>query len=73
MGSSAPAVGGDRTSLRLLQDMLGQVEAELDTLSPDTVPASRSEGTRAKRGLAEFSVALVTTLGRLVHLLTQVP
>lgn len=52
--------------------MLGQVEAEVDALSPDTVPASRSQRTHAKQGLTEFSVALVSTLGRLVHLLKQV-
>lgn len=71
-GSSAPSVSGDRTSLQLLQEMLGQVEAELDSLSPDTGPPSRSRGAHAKQGLTEFSVALVSTLGRLVHLLKQV-
>lgn len=71
-GSSVPSVSGERTSLQLLQEMLGQVEAELDSLSPDTVPPSRSQGTHTKQGLTEFSVALVSTLGRLVHLLKQV-
>lgn len=70
--SSVTSVSGDQTSLRLLQDMLGQVEAEVDALSPDTVPASRSQRAHAKQGLTEFSVALVSTLGRLVHLLKQV-
>lgn len=71
-GSCVPSVSGDQTSLQLLQDMLGQVEAELDMLSPDAIPASRSQRTHARQGLAEFSVALVSTLGRSVHLLKQV-
>lgn len=71
-GSSVTSVSEDQTTLRLLRDMLGQVEAELDTLSPDTVPAPRGQRTHAKQGLTEFSVALVSSLGRLVHLLKQV-
>lgn len=53
--------------------MLGQVEADLDTLGPDTEPASaQSHKQHRTQGLTGFSVALVSTLGRLVHLLKQV-
>lgn len=69
-GSSA--LSGDQSSLQLLQDMLGQVEAELDTLGPDTGAAPWSQRTHVKQGLTGFSVALVSTLRRLVRLLKQV-
>ncbi|XP_034085508.1 spindle and centriole-associated protein 1 isoform X1 [Gymnodraco acuticeps] len=71
-GSSVASLSGDQSSLGLLQAMLGQVEADLDTLSPDTAPpAAQSQKPHRAQGLTGFSVALVTTLGRLVHLLKQ--
>ncbi|KAF1373025.1 hypothetical protein PFLUV_G00256060 [Perca fluviatilis] len=71
-GSSVASLNGDQSSLGLLQAMLGQVEADLDTLRPDTVPASaQSQKPQRTQGLTGFSVALVSTLGRLVHLLKQ--
>ncbi|TDG97309.1 hypothetical protein EPR50_G00224560 [Perca flavescens] len=71
-GSSVASLNGDQSSLGLLQAMLGQVEADLDTLRPDTVPASaQSQKQQRTQGLTGFSVALVSTLGRLVHLLKQ--
>lgn len=72
-GSSVASLSGDQSSLGLLQAMLGQVEADLDTLIPDTEPASaQSPKLHRKQGLTGFSVTLVSTLGRLVHLLKQV-
>ncbi|XP_033964807.1 spindle and centriole-associated protein 1 [Pseudochaenichthys georgianus] len=71
-GPSVASLSGDQSSLGLLQGMLGQVEADLDTLSPDTAPpAAHSQKPHGAQGLTGFSVALVTTLGRLVHLLKQ--
>ncbi|KAM8731483.1 spindle and centriole-associated protein 1 [Acanthopagrus schlegelii] len=71
-GSSVTSLSGDQSSLGMLQAMLGQVEADLDTLCPDTEPASaQSQKQNNKQGLTGFSVALVSTLGRLVHLLKQ--
>ncbi|XP_070709139.1 spindle and centriole-associated protein 1 isoform X2 [Pempheris klunzingeri] len=71
-GSSVASLGGDQSSLGLLQTMLGQVEADLDTLIPDTDAASaQSQKQHRTQGLTGFSVALVSTLGRLVHLLKQ--
>lgn len=71
--SSVASLSGDQSSLGLLQDMLGQVEADLDTLCPDTLSASaQSPKQHGRQGLTGFSVALVSTLGRLVHLLKQV-
>ncbi|XP_041817540.1 spindle and centriole-associated protein 1 [Chelmon rostratus] len=71
-GSSVASLSGDQSSLGLLQAMLGQVEADLDTLIPDTEPASaQSPKLHRKQGLTGFSVTLVSTLGRLVHLLKQ--
>lgn len=71
-GSSVSSLNGDQTSLRLLQDMLSHVEAELDTVVLDTESAPNSQGTHANQGLTGFSVTLVSTLGRLVHLIKQV-
>lgn len=72
-GSSVASLSGDQSSLGLLQTMLGQVEADLDTLIPATEPASaQSQKTDKAQGLTGFSAALVSTLGRLVHLLKQV-
>ncbi|XP_034416507.1 spindle and centriole-associated protein 1 isoform X2 [Cyclopterus lumpus] len=71
-GSSVASLSGDQSSLGMLQTMLGQVEADLDTLIPATVPASAQSQKKDKtQGLTGFSVALVSTLGRLVHLLKQ--
>lgn len=71
--SSVASLNGDQSSLGLLQSMLGQVEAELNTLSPDTAPGSaQSPKPHRTQSLTGFSVALVSTLGRLVHLLKQV-
>uniref|UniRef100_A0A4W6DKY4 Spindle and centriole-associated protein 1 n=1 Tax=Lates calcarifer TaxID=8187 RepID=A0A4W6DKY4_LATCA len=71
-GSSLAFLSGDQSSLGLLQAMLGQVEADLDTLNPDAVPEStQSPKQHRTQGLTGFSVALVSTLGRLVHLLKQ--
>ncbi|KAM6900466.1 spindle and centriole-associated protein 1 [Xenentodon cancila] len=71
-GTSASSLSGDQSSLGLLQDMLGQVEADLDTLCSDTVPASvQRPKLHRRQGLTGFSVALVSILGRLVHLLKQ--
>ncbi|XP_056290792.1 spindle and centriole-associated protein 1 isoform X2 [Pseudoliparis swirei] len=71
-GSSVASLSGDQSSLGMLQTMLGQVEADLDTLIPATVPASaQSQKKDNTQGLTGFSVALVSTLGRLVHLLKQ--
>ncbi|XP_031706434.1 spindle and centriole-associated protein 1 isoform X1 [Anarrhichthys ocellatus] len=69
-GSSVASLSGDQSSLGLLQTMLGQVEADLDTLIPAAVPAS-AQSQKKTQGLTGFSVALVSTLGRLVHLLKQ--
>lgn len=71
-GSSVSSLNGDQSSLQLLQDMLSHVEAELDTVVHDTESAPNSQRTHAKQGLTGFSVALVSTLGRLVQLLKQV-
>ena len=68
-GSSVASLSGDQSSLGLLQTMLGQVEAELDSLCPDREPASAQQRTQSLTG---FSVALVSTMGRLVHLFKQV-
>ncbi|XP_068160161.1 spindle and centriole-associated protein 1 [Antennarius striatus] len=70
--SSSASLSGDQSSLGLLQTMLCQVEADLDALSCDTVSASaESQKVNGKQGLTGFSVALISTLGRLVHLLKQ--
>uniref|UniRef100_A0A3Q0T1X2 Spindle and centriole-associated protein 1 n=1 Tax=Amphilophus citrinellus TaxID=61819 RepID=A0A3Q0T1X2_AMPCI len=71
-GSSVASLSRDQSSLGLLQAMLGQVESDLDALSPDTAPPSaQSPKWHRTQGLTGFSVALVSTLGRLVHLLKQ--
>lgn len=71
-GSSFTSLSGDQSSLGMLQSMLGQVEADLDTFSPDTIPTSdHSSHSHRTKGLTGFSVALVSTLGRLVHLFKQ--
>ncbi|MED6272869.1 hypothetical protein CHARACLAT_001075 [Characodon lateralis] len=71
-GSSVTSLNGDQSSLGLLQDMLGQVKADLDAVSPDTVPESAGSPEHHRRqALTGFSFALVSTLGRLVHLLRK--
>ncbi|CAJ1082162.1 spindle and centriole-associated protein 1 [Xyrichtys novacula] len=71
-GSSFASVSGDQSSLSLLQAMLGQVEADLDTLSRTPEEASPQNQNQCRtQGLTGFSVALVSTLGRLVHLFKQ--
>uniref|UniRef100_A0A3Q4I5W9 Spindle and centriole-associated protein 1 n=1 Tax=Neolamprologus brichardi TaxID=32507 RepID=A0A3Q4I5W9_NEOBR len=71
-GSSVASLSGDQSSLGLLQAMLGQVESDLDALSPDTAPTSaQSPKNHRTQSLTGFSVALVSTLGRLVHLLKK--
>lgn len=72
IGSSVAAFTGDQSSLSLLQAMLAQMKADLDTLGPDgDGPAASATGS-GKGGLSGFSVALVSTLARLVHLFKQV-
>ncbi|XP_076027421.1 spindle and centriole-associated protein 1 [Genypterus blacodes] len=68
-GSSVSSLGGEQSGLGLLQTMLGQVEAQLDSLSPQAAAESTQspQGCRTQ-GLTGFSVALVSALGRLVNL-----
>ncbi|XP_061661908.1 spindle and centriole-associated protein 1 isoform X2 [Syngnathoides biaculeatus] len=65
-GSPAAPLTREQSGLGLLQAMLAQVELDLDSLSP---PASTQSRRRPGQGLTGFSVALVSTLARLVHLL----
>lgn len=70
---SVAAFTGDHSSLGLLQAMLGQMKADLDTLGTDGDAASaEGQAENGKQGLTGFSVALVSTLARLVHLFKQV-
>lgn len=72
-GSPVAPFTGDHSSLSLLQAMLGQMKADLDTLGPDgEVASSERQGENGKQGLTGFSVSLVSTLARLVHLFKQV-
>lgn len=79
-GSTLSSLSGNQSSLGLLQGLLGQVETELDGLGPEEPPrapgAGEGEGTTGPKhsthGLTGFSVALVSTLGRLARLLRQV-
>lgn len=72
-GFSVASLSGDQSSLGLLQSMLGQVESDLDALCSETAPTSaQSPKWHRTQGLTGFSVDLVSTLGRLVHLLKQV-
>lgn len=72
-GSSAATFTGDQSSLSLLQSMLAQMRADLDTLRPDGGAASdEGRAEHGTQGLTGFSVALVSTLARLVHLFKQV-
>ncbi|KAM4605921.1 spindle and centriole-associated protein 1 [Polymixia lowei] len=74
-GSTVSSLSGNQSSLGLLQAMLGQVEAELDSLGaqePDAAqPPTQGPPAQKTHGLTGFSVALVSTLGRLAHLLRQ--
>lgn len=71
-GSSVASLSGDQSSLGLLQDMLGQVKADLDAMSPDATPETAGSPEHHRgRGLTGFSVALVSTIGRLVHLIRK--
>ncbi|KAM9332953.1 spindle and centriole-associated protein 1 [Pholidichthys leucotaenia] len=67
-GSSIASLSRDQSSLGLLQTMLGQVEADLDNLSPSAASSTEPQRTQ---GLTGFSVALVSTVGRLVKFLKQ--
>lgn len=72
-GSSVASLSGDQSSLGLLQDMLGQVKADLDTMSSDTAPEpTGSPEPYGRQGLTGFSVSLVSTIGRLVQLIRKV-
>ncbi|CAL8294326.1 unnamed protein product [Lota lota] len=75
-GSAVLPLSGNQSSLDLLQAMLGRVEADLDSLGlqePEREGQPAAEAATAPRtqGLTGFSVALVSTLGRLVRLLRQ--
>uniref|UniRef100_A0A3B5LXS8 Spindle and centriole-associated protein 1 n=1 Tax=Xiphophorus couchianus TaxID=32473 RepID=A0A3B5LXS8_9TELE len=71
-GSSVASLSGDQSSLGLLQDMLGQVKANLDTMSSDIAPEpTGSPEPYERQGLTGFSVALVSTIGRLVQLIRK--
>ncbi|XP_064805501.1 spindle and centriole-associated protein 1 isoform X2 [Oncorhynchus masou masou] len=78
-GSTLSSLSGNQSSLGLLQGLLGQVETELDGLGLEEPPrapgAGEGEGTTGPKhsthGLTGFSVALVSTLGRLARLLRQ--
>ncbi|XP_008306207.1 spindle and centriole-associated protein 1 isoform X3 [Cynoglossus semilaevis] len=67
-GSSVAFLSGDQSTLGLLQTMLGQVEAELDNLGPDSAPEkAQSPEEHRTQGLTGFSVALINTMARLVQ------
>ncbi|KAL1006519.1 hypothetical protein UPYG_G00073360 [Umbra pygmaea] len=74
--SALSSLGENRSSLALLQGLLGQVEVELEGLgSEEPHVAPGSEGAtgshHSTQGLTGFSVALVSTLGRLATLIRQ--
>ncbi|XP_030205065.1 spindle and centriole-associated protein 1 isoform X2 [Gadus morhua] len=76
MDGSAVSLSGTRSSLDLLQGMLGRVEEDLDSMGPqeperEGQPSSGAGPTPRTQGLTGFSVALVSTLGRVVQLLRQ--
>ncbi|XP_072545087.1 spindle and centriole-associated protein 1 isoform X3 [Salminus brasiliensis] len=62
--SELSSQSANQSSLELLQDMLGQVETELACLEPQG-PLGSSKPPNQHRGLTGFSVALVSTLGRI--------
>uniref|UniRef100_A0A672NK95 Spindle and centriole-associated protein 1 n=1 Tax=Sinocyclocheilus grahami TaxID=75366 RepID=A0A672NK95_SINGR len=63
-GSGLSSMAGNQSSLELLQGMLEQVDTELDSLDHQN-PSSEAGSQQQRPGLTGFSVALVTTLGRL--------
>ncbi|KAA0704736.1 Spindle and centriole-associated protein 1 [Triplophysa tibetana] len=64
-GSGLSSLAGNQSSLELLQSMLEQVENELDSLDPQEPSSSEAGHQQRKQGLTGFSVALVSTVGRL--------
>uniref|UniRef100_UPI0037E70CC0 spindle and centriole-associated protein 1 n=1 Tax=Semicossyphus pulcher TaxID=241346 RepID=UPI0037E70CC0 len=71
-GHSFASLSGNQSSLGLLEAMLGQVEADLDTVSPSLEAASAQSHKQSRtKGLTGFSVALISSLGRLVNLFKQ--
>ncbi|XP_041717678.2 spindle and centriole-associated protein 1 isoform X1 [Coregonus clupeaformis] len=78
-GSTLSSLSGNQSSLGLLQGLLGQVETELEGLGPEEPPRAPGAGggerttgpKHSTHGLTGFSVALVSTLGRLARLLRQ--
>ena len=73
--SNIISLSGNQSSLGLLQGLLAQVESELDGLGPAERPVSGAPGPRPQPGshsLTGFSVALVSSLGRMASLLRQV-
>nr|XP_061809926.1 spindle and centriole-associated protein 1-like [Nerophis lumbriciformis] len=67
-GSSVVSFNGEKSGLGLLQSMLAEVEHELDSLSPQT---STQTLQHPAQGLTGFSLALVSTLARLVRLIKK--
>lgn len=65
-------MAGNQSSLELLQSMLEQVENELDSLDPQEPSSSEAGHQQWKQGLTGFSVALVSTVGRLASHLRKV-
>ncbi|XP_067108069.1 spindle and centriole-associated protein 1 isoform X1 [Osmerus mordax] len=73
-GSNISSLSGNQSSLGLLQGLLAQVESELDGLGPAERPVSGAPGPRpqpSSHSLTGFSVALVSSLGRMASLLRQ--
>ncbi|KAM9827731.1 spindle and centriole-associated protein 1 [Neosynchiropus ocellatus] len=71
--TSDASLSGDQSTLGLLQTMLGQVEAALDTCAPSTDVASEPKPKpHQSQSLTGFSVALVSTMGRLVQHFNQI-
>ncbi|XP_066555251.1 spindle and centriole-associated protein 1 isoform X2 [Amia ocellicauda] len=71
--SALTSLSGNQSSLELLQDMLGEVEQELDSLDlhgSQELPPTAERPHRAP-GLTGFSVSLVSTLRRLAQHLRQ--
>ncbi|XP_051543033.1 spindle and centriole-associated protein 1 isoform X2 [Myxocyprinus asiaticus] len=64
-GSGLSSLAGNQSSMELLQSMLEEVEAELDSLEPQKLLSSDGRSQQQRQGLTGFSMALVATLGRL--------
>ncbi|XP_051970371.1 spindle and centriole-associated protein 1 isoform X2 [Xyrauchen texanus] len=64
-GSGLSSLAGNQSSMELLQSMLEEVEAELDSLEPQKLLSSDGRSPQQRPGLTGFSMALVATLGRL--------